>query len=250
MLKKRWLQRLAGGRLEQFGVDTVSRINFLLLGAHKDSETLRLLKRVRRERKSLVTGFEAFLVHSLAKSTRNLPGDIAEVGVFQGSTARLICEVKGEKKFRLFDTFEGLPESQPEDNDVHREHQYACSLESVREYLKDFENLSFHQGLFPDSTHGVEDADYCFVHLDVDLYASTLACLDYFYERLVPGGILLSHDYSILAGVKQAFTEFLADKPEDLIELPTSQCMFFKLPATSANSSNQPSAEVPATTLR
>ncbi len=39
---------------------------------------------------------------------------------------------------------------------------------------------------------------------------------------------MLSHDYSILAGVRQAFAEFLADKPEDLIELPTTQCMVIK----------------------
>src|SRR2546430_11261444 len=51
-------------------------------------------------------------------------------------------------------------------------------------------------------------------HIDVDLYTSTLACLEFFYPRLVPGGILLSHDYSLLTGVKAAFTEFLAGKPE------------------------------------
>ena len=161
----------------------------------------------------------------------SVAGDIAEVGDFQGSTARLICDVKGDKRFRLFDTFSGLPAGGPEDRGVHQENDYACSLESVREYLQDFENLSFHQGLFPDSADDVAEADYCFVHLDVDLYASTLDCLNYFYKQMVPGGILLSHDYSILAGVKQAFTEFLEDKPEELIELPTSQCMFVKLPA-------------------
>ena len=62
------------------------------------------------------------------------------------------------------------------------------------------------------------------------MYASTKACLEYFYPRLIPGGILISHDYSILAGVKQAFTEFLADKREPLIEIPTTQCMIVKLP--------------------
>jgi hypothetical protein len=39
---------------------------------------------------------------------------------------------------------------------------------------------------------------------------------------------MLSHDYSVLSGVKQAFTEFLADKPEDLIELPSTQCLVIK----------------------
>jgi O-methyltransferase len=59
---------------------------------------------------------------------------------------------------------------------------------------------------------------------------STLACLEFFYPRMIPGGIMLSHDYSILAGVRQAFTEFLTDKPEPVIELPSTQCMVIKLP--------------------
>jgi hypothetical protein len=46
---------------------------------------------------------------------------------------------------------------------------------------------------------------------------------------MTPGGVILSHDYSILAGVKQAFEEFLADKPERPIELPSTQCMLIKL---------------------
>ena len=134
----------------------------------------------------------------------------------------------------MFDTFEGLPSSTAEDGAVHRENQYACSLESVQNYLKEFDNLSFHKGRFPESTEGVEEARYSFVHFDVDLYESTLACLEYFYPRMVPGGIMLSHDYSILAGVEQACQEFVADKQEELIELTTTQCMLIKLPENVA----------------
>jgi len=56
-----------------------------------------------------------------------------------------------------------------------------------------------------------------------------LKCLEYFYPRMIPGGIILSHDYSLLAGVKQAFEEFFEGKPEGLIEQPTTQCMIVKL---------------------
>ncbi len=40
---------------------------------------------------------------------------------------------------------------------------------------------------------------------------------------------MISHDYSLLAGVKQAFKEFFADRPDGMIELPTTQCMVIKL---------------------
>ena len=47
--------------------------------------------------------------------------------------------------------------------------------------------------------------------------------------RMIPGGIMLSHDYGLLSGVEKAFQEFFADKPEGIIEQPTTQCMVIKL---------------------
>ena len=61
------------------------------------------------------------------------------------------------------------------------------------------------------------------------LYEGTLDCLRFFYPRMVAGGVIISHDYSILTGVKRAFDEFFADKPEGVVELPTTQCMVVKL---------------------
>ena len=36
-------------------------------------------------------------------------------------------------------------------------------------------------------------------------------------------------DYGLLAGVEQAFHEFFEDKPEEIIDQPTTQCMIVKL---------------------
>jgi O-methyltransferase len=63
------------------------------------------------------------------------------------------------------------------------------------------------------------------VHLDVDLYASTRAGLEFFYPRMIPGGIIITHDYSTLPGVAQAFSEFLPKNGRAIIELPTTQAM-------------------------
>ena len=223
-------QRFAGGGwLEQTYLNTVSRVQFLFLGAHKDRETVRLIKKARKKRKSLMSAYEMWIVYAYARAQSHFPGAMAEVGVYQGVSAKLMCECKGDKEIHLFDTFEGLPENHEHDRNVHRVGQYATSVESVKAFLEDYENVHFHQGLFPDSAAGLEEKPYCFVHLDVDLYESTLAGLEYFYPKMVPGGVILSHDYSILAGVKKAFTEFMADKPEGLVEMPSTQCAFTKL---------------------
>jgi O-methyltransferase len=228
-LKNKQIQKLGGGFLERSGLALWSRMQLVGLAARKDSNVINILRQVQRERRSLMSAFELFNVYGLARAQAARPGAFAEVGVFKGASARLLCEVKGDKPLHLFDTFEGLPTPSEHDRGVHSPGQFACSLEAVRAYLDGHENVHFHKGIFPESAAGVEEMSYAFAHFDVDLYDGTLACLEYFYPRMIPGGIILSHDYDILAGVAKAFREFLADKPEGIVELPTTQCMVVKL---------------------
>jgi hypothetical protein len=228
-MKSKWFQKLGGGGLEMFGLRLWSRLQFVALRGRKKKETVDLLWRIHRDKRSLLSAFEAYLVYSLARAQARRPGDYAEVGVYRGASAKLICEAKGDKTLRLFDTFEGLPPQSEHDPGVHREQQYACSLESVRGYLNGYSQIEYYQGIFPESTKDVPEAQYAFVHFDVDLYEGTAACLKYFYPRMIPGGIMLSHDFGLLSGVEKAFREFFADKPEGIIEQPTTQCMVVKL---------------------
>lgn len=230
-LQTNFAQGLGGGTLERLLITLASRFENMSLALHKNAGTLRLINQTRKQRKWLLTSNEAFLIHSLAKAQSQIPGALAEVGVFEGGSARMICESKGEAPLHLFDTFSGLPPAGEHDAPAHRDKKnlYACSLASVQEYLSTFPNVHFHEGVFPHSTGNVPpDEFFSFVHLDVDLYESTINCLDYFYPRMRSGGVILSHDYSILHGVRKAFSEFFHDKPEQLIELPTTQCMVLK----------------------
>ncbi|MDY0170227.1 MAG: TylF/MycF/NovP-related O-methyltransferase [Thermoguttaceae bacterium] len=229
ILTNRFTQNLGGGALERFGINCVSRLQMAFLGAHKDRDVVQLVRRVRRERQSLLTAFESFMIYSLARAHRDHPGEMAEVGVYRGGSAKLICEAKGGKPLHLFDTFEGLPTATKSDGPVYRKGQYTCSMESVAQYVAAYPNVACYKGLFPETAGPVENRRFCFVHFDVDLYESTKSCLEFFYSRMNPGGVMISHDYSLLAGVKQAFQEFFAGRPEGVIELPTTQCMVVKL---------------------
>jgi hypothetical protein len=228
-LKSKGIQKLGGGFLERFGLGLWSRLQVAALRSRKDPKIIRLLRGINQEGRSLLSAFEMFNVYSLARAQTRRPGAFAEVGVYRGASAKLICEAKGDKTLHLFDTFEGLPQPGEHDRGIHAKGQYACSLESVQAYLQDYRGVEYHPGVFPASAAGVEETSYAFAHFDVDLYDGTFACLEYFYPRLVPGGILISHDYDLLAGVGKAFHEFFADKPEAIIELPTTQCMVIKL---------------------
>lgn len=229
LLRDQRFQRLIGGGwMERMSIRFVSMLEMWGLMGHKDVDVTRLIRRVRRERRWLITSNEAFTLYALARAQARMPGQMAEVGTYEGGSTKMICEAKGDRPFHVFDTFEGMPEPRNGDRVVHFAGAYACSLASVSGYLAAYPHVQFYKGRFPETAGPVADVRFSFVHLDVDLYESTLGCLEFFYPRMEPGGIILSHDYSILAGVRQAFHEYLADKAECLVELPSTQCMIVK----------------------
>ena len=175
---------------------------------------------------------EAYLIRSAVLGTMKIPGDIAEVGVFRGGTAKVICEAKGARQLHLFDTFEGLPEPGKIDS-AFQKGQYACSLNDVREFLNGYDGVHFYKGYFPGTGEPVRNTHFSFVHLDVDLFESTAQALKFFYPRLAPGAVLISHDYVDFPGVRKAFDEFFHDKPEPVIEMSGNQCLVVKLAASS-----------------
>lgn len=183
--------------------------------------------RIKAQGRLLQSPADACQLISALRATSHLDGDIAEVGTASGGSARLISEFSGDRRIHLFDTFEGLP--RPGDLDVRfNQGSYACSLEDVTHYLQGC-RVEFHKGYFPESASSIQACRFSFVHLDVDLYQSTLDSLRFFYPRLTPGGIIITHDYAWAAGVDQAFSEFFRDKQEKPIELIGYQAMIVKL---------------------
>lgn len=170
---------------------------------------------------------ETFMIYSIASAQSKIPGEYAEVGVYQGVSAEIICAVKGDKHLYLFDTFEGLPPVGELDPQFSAK-MFKSNLAMVEQRMAAYKNVHIYPGLFPGTSEPVKNTRFAFVHLDVDLYQSTKDCLEFFYERMEPGGIILSHDYAQAAGVKQAFREFFQDKPEGIIELHMTQCMVVK----------------------
>jgi hypothetical protein len=194
--------------------------------------TLRIVRNLKRRRDMNITPLEAIQLIALVRATAKLGGSMAEVGVYRGGTARLIRDADPSRPLHLFDTFEGTPEPAENDTALHwgglRKGQLACSLENVRDYLGDCDQVYFHKGLFPATGDAVKDKRFSFVHVDVNLYSSTRAVLEFFYSRLLPGGILVSHDFAMCRGVRAAIEEFFKDLPEAVIELAGDQVMVVK----------------------
>ena len=136
--------------------------------------TMRTVRELKRRRDMSITPLEAIQLFSLVRATAKLGGCMAEVGVYQGGTARLIREADTSRPLHLFDTFEGLPDPGATDTAPpwgrFRKGQFAYPLENVRKYLGDCDKVHFHQGVFPATGEAVKDERFSFVHSDVDLY--------------------------------------------------------------------------------
>lgn len=197
------------------------------------TNVLRRVLDLKRRRRMILTPLEANQLFSLVQSTAKLGGAMAEVGVYEGASARLIREADPERQLHLFDTFEGLPETQESDTAHHlgpyQKGEFACAFDNVSEYLSGSNHITIHKGLFPATAEAITGERFSFVHSDVDIYQSTKAVLEFFYPRMVPGGILITHDFVSAGGVNRAFVEFLSDKREPLIELPGDQGMIVKI---------------------
>jgi len=194
-----------------------------------DQKFLSLFKEI--EDRTLVSIDRCFNLFQLARYSSQREGEIAEIGVYRGGTGRLIARSCPGKTIHLFDTFAGMPETD-ERIDLHKKDDFSdSSLESVRAFLADCPNISFHPGIFPASAAKIQDQPFCFVHVDVDIYKSSLESLEFFYTRLVPGGVIVIDDYKWegCPGIKQALDEFLADKPESPIITTRYQCILIKI---------------------
>jgi O-methyltransferase len=248
-----WLQRTAKSSLKRvatsrllgpFGPPLLRAVQYALSLHHREvvrydqPERASAMERVREILADwptqVMSADEAYMIRSAVLSTAKVEGDLAEVGVFRGTSAKVICEAKGDRRLHLFDTFEGLPPTSRFDAGFQTG-QYACSLESVRDYLRDYPNVQFYKGCFPVTGEPVKSRGFSFVHLDVDLFESTVAALQFFYPRMNPGAILISHDYVEFAGVRRAFDGFFEHKSEPVIELSGNQCLVVKVTPRSAD---------------
>jgi len=184
-----------------------------------------------------VTIPRCYFLYQATQQTASLPGNIAEVGVYRGGTARILTETSQlhSKTVHLFDTFEGMPEVDAS-RDIHRKGDFSdTSVESVKKQLGKLSNYVTHKGIFPETAAPVENEVFSLVHIDVDIYKSVLDCCQFFYHRVTESGLMVFDDYGseTCPGAKLAVDEFFRDKPESPMYLPTGQCLVVKKPAAA-----------------
>jgi O-methyltransferase len=186
-----------------------------------------------------------YFLHSLS-----LEGARAECGVFRGLSALYVCRTAALKRkeftgadFHLVDSFEGFPEPRSEDfitvnrgkhgtarAPAFQQGDAAASLEHVRRVLRDFPGVHFHQGFIPQVLSGLPETHWAFVHIDVDLHQPTLESLEYFYPRMIKGGIVICDDYGseLFPGARKAWDQYCNGHDIPFVVLGTGQSVIVR----------------------
>lgn len=170
-------------------------------------------------------------LQGLFETVVSLDGWVAECGCATGLSFLQLCSIQAQHRpdwkgdqFQVFDSFEGLSDPKAKDLDTSgmtehaaqrvlamtRAGNMAFSLERVSSrVLGRYPAVELHPGWLPKSLAGIVDQRYRFVHVDVDLYEPTLGCFEYFFPRLVAGGVIVTDDYNWPGG-RRAVDEFCA----------------------------------------
>lgn len=190
-----------------------------------------LCDQVRRH--TLLSEERLSILYQLACQARHVPGDAVEIGVYKGGTALLMATAlkNSTQQIHLFDTFCGMPAAKP-GIDLHRSGDFSdTTVEVVSRLLQDFENIYLYPGLFPDSLpRDWHHRRFSLVHIDVDIFSSTLACCQFFYPRLSPGGVMIIDDYGFPScpGVQKAVDEYFDNYDYLPLYLPTGQALIYR----------------------
>ena len=164
-----------------------------------------------------------FIENAALIESQGIAGSVAELGVYKGTTAKLLHALLPGRTLWLFDTFEGFdardlpgaPDAAAPFNDT--------SLEAVLKHIGPSDRIRPCKGYFPATAKAIPDDErFALVHLDADLPKPTAAALEFFYPRLVPAGMLIMHDYGSRAwpGLMETVDAFFADKPESIVRIP------------------------------
>lgn len=203
-----------------------------------------------------------------AKVAAQQPGDFVECGVNRGALSSAIMTAldwnRQERTFYLLDTFSGLEPKHLSTEEIAlgalqtnkaklNSGFYVNDVESVRKNFSQWSNVELIVGSIPGTLGKVESHAVAFLHLDMNCTLPEVAALDFFWDRLTPGAVVLMDDYAYAGHhhQKQAIDTWAKALEVEIAALPTGQGLILKPNSSKVILHRAPNAspQPPATAL-
>ena len=180
-----------------------------------------------------------------AESALRVPGDFVECGVNAGFMSSAIMQRLNwntvARRFYLIDTFAGPVLSQFSQEEVLKKRlaiaedailagAYVTDFERIRANFAEWPNALPVQGAVPEVLPSLGIETVAFLHIDMNCALPERAALEFFWDRLSPGAIVLLDDYAYHGHECQrdAIDEVARAKYVRVLSLPTGQGLIIK----------------------
>jgi hypothetical protein len=180
-----------------------------------------------------------------ASRALRVPGDFVECGVNAGFVSSAIMHRLNwrsvDRRFFLVDTFSGPVLSQYSANEVGRGRRrlaeealaagaYVTDLDRIVANYSEWPNAVVVQGAVPEVLPALDIRNVAFLHIDMNCAYPEQAALEFFWDRLSPGALVLFDDYSYFGHVcqNQAISETARRLGTEVLSLPTGQGLIIR----------------------
>jgi len=166
------------------------------------------------------TLLDAYRLHelwSLVEQTSKVKGDIVEIGVWRGGSGCLMASreklLGSEGRVHLCDTFCGVVKAGSKDSGYRGGEHHNTSHKAVQDLADNLmlKNVCIHAGVFPEATgREISSAQVRLLHIDVDVYESAKDSVEFLWDRIPAGGVIVFDDYGFVGceGVTAYADEF------------------------------------------
>ena len=173
-----------------------------------------------------------YVVWKYAQYLSDLNGDFVECGAYSGSTSNFMAS-ECKTTLHLFDSWQGLSDMSEHDNPLYYDPahkwpspKFTYDINKTKDNLKHHTNIMYHEGWIPDSL--TIDSNISFLHLDLAVYQPTRDSLEYFWDKMVEGGVVIvdTHD-GWSTGAQKAMEDFFS-RLRTIEMLPTGKAVIIK----------------------
>jgi hypothetical protein len=162
---------------------------------------------------------------SLASMVAAVPGCVVECGVWRGGMSAGLATILGaNRKYFLFDSFEGLPPAKEIDGSAALSWQlnkespmYHDNCTAGEEFagramtLSGARSFQLVKGWFDQTLPSFHLPEpIALLRLDGDWYDSTMVCLNSLFDLVAPNGLIILDDYHTWDGCSRALHDFLS----------------------------------------
>jgi hypothetical protein len=152
-----------------------------------------------------------------AQTAMKRSGDFIECGVYLGFISSAVMTfvnwnaVAGDRRFLLVDSYGGLSKAllTADELAAGRDSQfgddYIDTYSRAANNLSEFKNAELIKGFVPDVLPQVKTDQIAYLHIDMNSAAPEIAAIEYFWNKLVPGAVILLDDYAFFGYEPQKY---------------------------------------------